>query len=119
MKKADSVGQFEQIVLAAISMLRNEAYGLAIHAKISELAGRPVNLGAMYTTLDRLEDKGYIRSEEKEATPERGGRPKRYCYLEAAGAEALRESIATSQRVIEGVKEPWILGKRRPRRATE
>ena len=59
MKKVDSLGQFEQLVLAAVLALGDDAYGVTIHAKIEELAHpKSVGLGAVYVTLDRLEDKG-------------------------------------------------------------
>ena len=116
--KPDSLGHFEQLVLAAISMLKGRAFGLAIYDKVEELAGKRINIGAIYTTLDRLEDKGYISTWMDEPTPERGGRRKRFCRLEAPGVEVLQESIATSERVMEGIKESWRLGKWRPSRAT-
>ena len=63
MAKTDSLGQFEQLVLTAILTLRDDAYGVTIHSKVEELA-RPktVSLGAVYVTLDRLEDKGLVTS---------------------------------------------------------
>ena len=78
MTRSDSVGQFEQLVLTAVLTLYEEAYGVTIHAKVQELS-RPksVTLGAVYVTLDRMEDKGYISSWLTEPTAERGGRAKR------------------------------------------
>ena len=63
MAKPDSLGQFEQLVMTAILARREDAYGVTIHSKVEELA-RPkaVSLGAVYVTLDRLEDKGLIAS---------------------------------------------------------
>ena len=58
----DMLGTFEQMVLTAVLALRDEAYGLAIHAKATELAGRPMNVGSVYVTLDRLRKKGYLTS---------------------------------------------------------
>jgi len=59
--KYESVGQFEQLVMTAILSLRDDAYGVSIHSKIEELARpKPVSLGAVYVTLDRLEDKGLL-----------------------------------------------------------
>jgi PadR family transcriptional regulator, regulatory protein PadR len=63
-KQPDSIGQFEQLVLSAILSLRDDAYGVSIHAKASELAHpKTVSLGAVYVTLDRLEDKRLIVSQ--------------------------------------------------------
>src|ERR1700685_2525168 len=108
MAKVDSLGQFEQLVLTAILTLREDAYGVSIHSKVQELA-RPkaVSLGAVYVTLDRLEDKGLIKSWLSDPTPERGGRSKRFYRLEALGERALQESTATSKRVWEAVAEIW------------
>ena len=104
----ESVGQFEQIVLTAILSLRDEAYGVTIHEKAVELV-RPkkVSPGAVYVTLDRLEDKGLISSWLADPTPERGGRSKRYYRLEALGERALEESAATAKRVWDAVAEIW------------
>lgn len=103
-----SVGQFEQIVLTAILSLRDEAYGVTIHEKAVELAApKSVSLGAVYVTLDRLEDKGLVSSRLSDPTPERGGRSKRYYHLEALGERALEESAATAKRVWETVAQIW------------
>jgi PadR family transcriptional regulator PadR len=110
MPKPDSIGQFEQLVLAAILALREDAYGVTIQAKVEELA-RPkaVSLGAVYVTLDRLEDKGFVASWLSDPTKERGGRAKRCYRLEALGEVALQESAATAKRVWDVVAE--VLGK--------
>ena len=108
MANADSLGQFEQLVLTAILTLREDAYGVTIHSKIQELA-RPktVSLGAVYVTLDRLEDKGLVASWLSDPTPERGGRAKRYYRLEALGERALQESAVTAKRIWDGIAEVW------------
>ncbi len=108
MARADSLGQFEQLVLAAILALRDEAYGVTIHGKVRELAApRAVSLGAVYVTLDRLEDKGLIASWLSDPTPERGGRARRYYRLEAVGERALEESVETARRIWEAIAEIW------------
>jgi len=72
MTKLDSVEQFEQLVMTAILSLGDNAYGVTIHKKVEELAHpKSVVLGAVYVTLDRLEDKGYIKSWLSDPTPER------------------------------------------------
>jgi DNA-binding PadR family transcriptional regulator len=108
MAKPDSLGQFEQLVLAAILTLREDAYGVTIHSKVQELA-RPkaVSLGAVYVTLDRLEDKGLVASWLSDPTPERGGRAKRCYRLEALGERALQESAVTAKRIWDSVVEVW------------
>ena len=110
MAKHDSIGQFEQLVLTAVLSLREDAYGVTIHEKVGELA-RPkaVSLGAVYVTLDRLEDKGLVSSWLSEPTAERGGRAKRCYRLEALGERALQESAATAKRIWDTLVE--VLGK--------
>src|SRR5580692_3667520 len=106
MAKPDSLGQFEQLLLTAILTLREDAYGVSIHAKATELAKpKDVSLGAVYVTLDRLEDKGLVSSRLSDPTPERGGRSKRFYRLEALGERALEESAATAKRIWETVAE--------------
>ena len=94
--------------MTAILTLADDAYGVTIHAKVAELS-RPkaVSLGAVYVTLDRLEDKGLISSWLSDPTPERGGRSKRCYRLEALGERALRESAATAKRIWDGIAEVW------------
>jgi DNA-binding PadR family transcriptional regulator len=103
-----SLGQFEQLVLTAIITLREEAYGVTIHGRVGELAApkRPT-LGAVYVTLDRLEEKGYVTSWKSDPTPERGGRAKRCYQVEALGERALQEAATTARRVHEALAEVW------------
>ncbi len=108
MGKPDSLGQFEQLVLTAILGLRDDAYGVTIHARVAELAApKTVSLGAVYVTLDRLEDKGLVASWLTDPTPERGGRAKRCYRLEALGERALQESALTAKRIFESIAEVW------------
>jgi PadR family transcriptional regulator PadR len=103
-----SLGQFEQLVLTAILTLKEDAYGVSIQAKASELAHpKDVSQGAVYVTLDRLEDKGMISSQLSQPTAERGGRAKRCYRLEALGERALQESAATAKRIWDVTSEIW------------
>ncbi|HYR88985.1 MAG TPA: helix-turn-helix transcriptional regulator [Terriglobia bacterium] len=116
-KAADSLGEFEQLVLTGVLLLGEHAYGLAMHEKISELAApRNVRLGAVYMTLDRLKDKGLVRSWMSDPTPERGGRSKRYYQLTARGARALKESATRAKRISEAVGKLWGLEEWKPDR---
>jgi PadR family transcriptional regulator len=115
MKKQDPLGQLEQVVLTAVLMQRDHAYGAAVHTRVVALADRPIILPAVYVTLDRLEEKGYLSSTLSDPTPERGGRAKRMYHLTAAGRRVLQESAATAGRVYEAVSEgfkKWGLQKR-------
>ena len=97
------LGEFEQIVLLAVLRLEERAYGVPIREEIEKRTGRRVSVGALYSTLDRLESKGYVESWFADPTPERGGRSKRYFRLLPAGAEALAESKAMLDRMWRGV----------------
>jgi DNA-binding PadR family transcriptional regulator len=92
MGKGDYLGEFEQIVLLAVLRLGKNAYGVTIWEEIEQRAGRPVMIGAVYATLDRLEAKRYISSKVGDPTPERGGRAKRFFKITAQGSAALRQS---------------------------
>ena len=108
MPRSDSLGQFEQLVLTSILTLDDNAYGVTIHKKVQELASSgAVTLGAIYVTLDRLEDKGLVSSWLSEPSAARGGRAKRCYRLEAAGEHALKESLATARRVAVSVNRIW------------
>jgi len=73
MGSRDHLGEFEQLVLLAILRLGPNAYGMTVRREIEKRAGRTTSIGSLYLTLDRLQQKGLIRSELGEATPERGG----------------------------------------------
>jgi PadR family transcriptional regulator PadR len=108
MAKAESLGQFEQLVLTAILTLRKDAYGITIREKVQELAHpKIVSLGAIYVTLDRLEFKGMVASRLSDPTPERGGRAKRYYRLEGVGEVALQEAALTAKRIWDVASQAW------------
>ena len=108
MARPDSLGQFEQLVLTAILTLNDDAYGVTIHSKVEELSKpKAVSLGAVYVTLDRLEDKGFVASWLSDPTRERGGRAKRCYRVEALGERALQESAITARRIWEQIAEIW------------
>jgi PadR family transcriptional regulator, regulatory protein PadR len=110
MASIGSLGQFEQLVLAAILSLREGAYGVTIHEKVADLAQpKKISLGAIYVTLDRLEDKGFVSSWLSDPTSERGGRAKRCYRVEAVGEQALQESTATAMRISEAITR--VLGR--------
>ena len=106
-----SLGQFEQVVLTAILSLGGDAYGVTIHARVEELS-RPkrVVTGAVYATLDRMADKGLVRSWMSAPLPERGGRSRRYYQLEPIGEKALREATQAARRLCEAVEQSWGSG---------
>jgi DNA-binding PadR family transcriptional regulator len=98
-----SLGEFEQIVLLAILRLDDNAYGVTIRSEIAQHAGRHPTPGALYTTLDRMEEKGIVRSWMGDATPQRGGRAKRYFALTKAGRAALVNAQRAYQTLLDGL----------------
>jgi PadR family transcriptional regulator PadR len=97
------LGEFEQVLLFAVLRLGNEAYGARIRAEIHERIGRAPSPGAIYTALDRLQARGLVSSYVGEATPERGGRRKKYYRLEPAGAVSLHRTWKNVTGMAEGV----------------
>ena len=89
------LGEFEAQVLAALLWLEDEAYGVAIRQQIERRTGRAPSIGAVYTTLNRLEKKGLVKSRLGEPTAERGGRAKKYFEALPQGRAALAEMIRT------------------------
>ena len=87
-----TLGEFEQLVLIAIVRLEDDAYGATIRRDIEERTDRRLSISAVYTTLDRLELKGCVRSWIGEPTPQRGGRRRKHFALQPLGARALRSA---------------------------
>ena len=90
---------FELVILLVVEHLYGNGYGVSIANEAEQLTDRSVSLGAVYATLDRLERKGLVSSKLGEATPERGGKPKRYYSLEALGQRALADAKAAAAKL--------------------
>ena len=103
MQRGDALGEFELSVLLAIAHLGEGAYGASIRHEIESRIECDVSVGALYTALDRLERKGYLRSTTSDPTPERGGRSKRLVHLTIAGAAALKRSRELMDRMWAGL----------------
>jgi PadR family transcriptional regulator, regulatory protein PadR len=97
------IGEFEYLLLAAATRLGDAAYGAAIRVEIEAGTGRHCSIGALYTTLDRLEAKGFVTTKMGSATAERGGRAKRMVTITAEGKRAAAEFYNAVQRVSKGV----------------
>jgi PadR family transcriptional regulator, regulatory protein PadR len=97
------IGEFEYLILTAATRLGEDAYGVAIRQAIEDATGRPCSIGALYTTLDRLEGKGLIKTWMGDPTPQRGGRPKRMVRVTARGIEAATAFYNAVMRVSRGV----------------
>jgi len=100
------IGEFEYLILTAASRLGDNAYGASIRTEIENATGRACSVGALYTTLDRLEAKGFIATRMGEPTPERGGRSKRLVRITASGANAASEFFRAVSRISQGAS--WV-----------
>jgi DNA-binding PadR family transcriptional regulator len=98
------LGEFEYLMLTAAARLGADAYGVAIRQAIEEATGRRCSLGALYTTLDRLETKGFIKTWMGDPTPQRGGRPKRMVHVTAKGIQAATDFYDAVMRASRGVR---------------
>jgi len=97
------LGEFEYLLLTAAARLGEDAYGVSIRREIEAATGHGCSIGALYTTLDRLEAKGYVKTWMGEATPQRGGRPKRMVTVTAKGLQEAAEFYEAVMRVSRGV----------------
>jgi DNA-binding PadR family transcriptional regulator len=97
------LGEFEQLVLLAIAHLRGEAYAIPIVEEIERRTGRTVARAAVYVTLRRLEEKGFVSTWMSDPTPERGGKGRRYVRIAPEGAHALREARQVAERMWRGL----------------
>jgi len=110
MPKGDALGEFEQLVLLAILRLQKDAYGMRVRQELSDRTSRDVTIGAVYATLDRLAEKGFVDSATGDPTPERGGRAKRCFRVTAAGIGALDRARRDLANMLEGVVLPHPRG---------
>ena len=83
------IGEFEELVLLTIASLADEAYGVSVKENIEQRADRSISIGALHSTITRLEEKGFIKSRLGDPTQERGGRAKRFFELTHEGKVAL------------------------------
>jgi PadR family transcriptional regulator PadR len=103
MSSREYLGEFEQIVLLALLRLGKTAYGVPVRREIEQRTQRSVSVGALYSTLDRLETKGYVASWFANPTAERGGRAKRFFRVEPLGLKAVRRSQKAMATMLEGL----------------
>jgi PadR family transcriptional regulator PadR len=104
MADAQVLGEFEQLVLLGVLHCGAEAYGVPICRELQTRARRQVSLGAVYKTLDRIEQKGLVRSALGPATAERGGRRKRIYQVTPTGLKVLRSSLGAVARMSDGLE---------------
>ena len=97
------LGEFEYLMITSAARLGQDAYGASIRKEIEDATGRRCSIGALYTTLDRLESKGLVRTWMGDPTPERGGRPKRMVRVTVKGIRAAGDFYGAVTRVSRGV----------------
>ena len=105
------LGEFEYLLITAAVTLGENAYGVAMRESIAKATGRSCSIGALYTTLDRLEAKGLVKTWMGEGTPQRGGRSKRMVRVTPAGTAAARRFYDTMIRMSN--RAPWAGGGRK------
>jgi PadR family transcriptional regulator PadR len=104
--KAPVLGDFEQLVLLGVLRLelQDSSYGAAIRQEIHARSGRDVSINAVYTTLDRLESKGFLKSWVGDPTPQRGGRRRKFYALRPPGVVALRQAYRAFHAMADGLE---------------
>jgi PadR family transcriptional regulator, regulatory protein PadR len=102
------LGEFEYLLVTAAAGLGDEAYGAAIREEIEATTGRKCSIGALYTTIERLENKGLLKTWMGDATPQRGGRAKRMVRVTPKGVQAAKDFYDTVMRASR--RASWVAG---------
>jgi DNA-binding PadR family transcriptional regulator len=103
--KGDHLGEFEELALLAVRALGPETYGVPVQRFVERSTGRAVSMGAVYAALDRLEDKGFVRSVQSGTTPARGGKRRRLFAIAPAGVRMLVRLRQVRERMWQAVGE--------------
>jgi PadR family transcriptional regulator PadR len=103
MIRRDYLGEFEHIVVLALLRLGDRAYGVTVRQEIETRTRREVSIGAIYATLARLAEKGYVKSHLGDPTPERGGRSKRFFQVTTKGVLAVNRTHRAIQNMTAGL----------------
>ncbi len=103
MTSREGLNEVDQMVMLALVRLESAAYGVTIRAEIESRSGKTVSMAAVYSALERLEQRGYAESWLSEPTAERGGRAKKHFKITADGAIELREARGAMTRMWEGL----------------
>jgi DNA-binding PadR family transcriptional regulator len=105
MRKGDYLGNFDLMLLLALLRLGDDAYGVTIARELEQQTGREVVVASVYATLERLQERGLVRSMLGESTPERGGRAKRYFHITADGIREVRDARRSLMNMWKGLPE--------------
>ncbi len=103
--KGKYLGEFEEMVLLAVGVLGNEAYGISVKNKIEELTDRSVSMGALHAALNRLEEKDFVKSRLGDATKVRGGKRKRFYSVTIFGQQEVKDLMAKRQQLWEAIPQ--------------
>ena len=90
--KETGLGEFEEVILLLVGILGDDAYAFRLADEFAAQTSRTVSIGAVHSTLTRLEEKGFLKSAMGKSTAERGGRRKRIYQITAYGKKALEAS---------------------------
>ncbi len=104
MPRGRFLAEFELYVMLALARLADEAYGVSIRREIEHRTGRPVSIGAVYATLGRLADKGYVTHVVSDPLPVPGGRSRKFFRLTADGRQALTHSTSMLSEMMKGLE---------------
>jgi DNA-binding PadR family transcriptional regulator len=104
MGRTDYLGEFEELVLLAVARCASAAYGMEIRRELAARTGRDVSIGAVYATLERLVDKGFVRIGAPAADPDRDGRARRFFTIAPAGVDALEAAEGARARLRAGLR---------------
>ena len=106
MPSNETLGTLQQLAMLAVHRAGADAHGSRLQEELETHADRRVTISTVYVTLDRLEGRGFVRSWLGDATPVRGGKPRRHYALTERGVEALREARDVMDRMWKGVELP-------------
>ncbi len=97
--KGSNIGELEELILLVVGVLYDGAYGVSVLKEIKDQTGREVNISAVHAVLNRLEEKGFLKSEMGGSSSTRGGRRKRNYYLTSTGRQTLDQVRSVRERL--------------------
>lgn len=104
MGRGEYLGELEQIVMLAVARLEGDAYGMSLRREIESRTGRSVAIGAVYSTLERLQGKGFVQPVQPRGDLERDGRARKFFALTSRGVKALDAAAAMQTRMWAGLR---------------
>jgi len=102
--KGDRMGEFEELTLLAVRALGDQTYGVPVQQFVERATGRNVTMGAVYAALDRLEQKGCVRSVRGDPSPMRGGKRKRLFEVTSLGLRTAQDLRRVRERIWQTIE---------------